>query len=296
MLRRAWLFGVILAVPLIGFAVAESIQAKFNSDLRSALRRDFPGADAVALSSATLDRFCESFNEQLGDLCGTNRNLNLMSAAALGAGVAGIALLLIIRLAGAASRENRTLLLYVFKPGLYLTASVLIVLILIHAAVAMGAIYYGESALWERVHVKLIGFIGIGAVAGVIIIARNAFALVKKARTVVIGNSLSRTDAPKLWGTVDDLARRLESLKPQNIVLGLEPNFFVTEADVVCLNGTVTGRTLYCSLPLCRIFSVEEFSAVIGHELAHFKGEDTKFSERFYQIYRGTASSIDSLE
>lgn len=75
----------------------------------------------------------------------------------------------------------------------------------------------------------------------------------------------------------------------------LDPNFFVAEADVVCLNGTLTGRTLYFSLPLSRILSVAELSAVIGHELGHFKGLDTKFSERFYPIYRGTASSIASL-
>jgi len=42
--------------------------------------------------------------------------------------------------------------------------------------------------------------------------------------------------------------------------------------------------------------SLEEFDAVIGHELAHFKGLDTKFSENFYPIYRGTASALASLQ
>ena len=227
MVRRAWLFGVILAVPLIGFAVAEGIQAYFNSQLRSALRKQFPDVDVAAISSATVDRICESPDKELGNLCDTNRNLNLMSGAALGAGAAGIALLLIIRMAGAASRGSRTLLLYVFKPGLYLTASVLIMLVLVHAAVAVGAIYYGESVLVNRVHIGLIGAIGLGAVAGVMIIAQSAFGLVKKARTFVIGNNLSRADAPKLWETVDDLGGRLKSLRPQNIVVGLDPNFFV---------------------------------------------------------------------
>jgi Zn-dependent protease with chaperone function len=78
--------------------------------------------------------------------------------------------------------------------------------------------------------------------------------------------------------------------------VGLDPNFFVTEADVTCLSGKLSGRTLYCSLPLCRILSKEELTAIIGHELGHFKGQDTKFSERFYPIYRGTASSLAALQ
>jgi Zn-dependent protease with chaperone function len=76
----------------------------------------------------------------------------------------------------------------------------------------------------------------------------------------------------------------------------LDPNFFVAEGEVICLSGRLNGRTLYCSLPLCRILSEEEFTSVIGHELGHFKGQDTKFSERFYPIYRGTASSLAALQ
>jgi Zn-dependent protease with chaperone function len=69
----------------------------------------------------------------------------------------------------------------------------------------------------------------------------------------------------------------------------------VTEARVRCLNGVVTGRTLYCSLPLARILTLPEFDAVIGHELGHFRGGDTAFSQKFYPIYRGTADSLRAL-
>lgn len=61
------------------------------------------------------------------------------------------------------------------------------------------------------------------------------------------------------------------------------------------MSGRLSGRTLYCSLPLCRILSKEELTSIIGHELGHFKGEDTKFSIRFYPIYRGTTSSLAAL-
>jgi Zn-dependent protease with chaperone function len=99
-----------------------------------------------------------------------------------------------------------------------------------------------------------------------------------------------------LWSHIDSVAEKIGALHPEHIVVGLDPNFFVTEAEVVCLDGQLSGRTLYCSLPLCRILSVEEVAAVVGHELGHFKGLDTAFSQRFYPIYRGTATSIASLQ
>jgi len=296
MVSRAWLFGLLLVVPLIGLGVAEAIQAHFNSELRSALRTQYPEASEEQLVQITLDRLCEDPDPALRELCGTNSNLNLLSRVALGAGVVGLALVVFIRVAGGLARNSRNLLVALFRPGLYLTALVLIGLVLLHAAVAMGAIYYGESALVGRIHVGVIAAIGFGALAGVVAIARGTFSLVRKARTFVVGKALTREQAPQLWHRIEGTAERLDALKPDNLVVGLDPNFFVTEADVTCLDGELNGRTLYCSLPLCRILSKEELTSIIGHELGHFKGQDTKFSKRFFPIYRGTATSLAELQ
>lgn len=296
MTSKLWLFGLVLVIPIIAFAVAEGIQAHFNSELRAAIRQNYPNADPEKLASFTVALLCKDPEPSMTELCDTYGNLNLMRSAALGSAGAGLALLLVIYLGGVSARNSRKLLLSLFKPGLYLTASMLIVLILVYGALAMAAIYYGESALIGRIHVKIIVLIGIGALIGVFVLARNAFALIKKAQTSVIGTSLSHDEAPKLWGKVEQLSDKLGALRPQNIVVGLDPNFFVTEADTLCLSGNLSGRTLYCSLPLCRILSEDEFCSVIGHELGHFKGLDTQYSERFYPIYRGTASSIAALQ
>ncbi len=295
MISRIWLFCLVLAVPLIGFVAAEGIQAHFNSELRSVLKKRFPDADPAAIANATLDRLCKERPFELREICRTNDNLNLLSSAAVGAGVLGFFLLLGVRIAGSLSRGNRRLLLWVFKPGLYLTGFILIGLVIIHAGIAMVTIYYVESALIGRIHVFVIGAIGLGAVVGVIAIARNAFSLVRTAKTVVIGKSLLLNEAPNLWGCVEKIADRLHSLHPDNIVLGLDPNFFVTESDVICLSGNCAGRTLYCSLPLMRILNMKEFEAILGHELGHYKGLDTKFSQKFFPIYRGTANAIAEL-
>lgn len=95
--------------------------------------------------------------------------------------------------------------------------------------------------------------------------------------------------------TIDETAQVLSSLRPDHVVVGLDPTFYVTEANVTTLSGKIEGRTLFCSLPLARILTTAEFTAILGHELGHFRGEDTRFSERFYPIYRGTIASIQSL-
>jgi Zn-dependent protease with chaperone function len=296
MISKAWLFGIILCVPIIGFCVAEGIQAHFNSQLRSSLKENIKGLDSNVLSRISIDDVCKDPDPELRGLCETNRNLNLMSNGALAAGAIGLALLLIIRIAGTAARNNRRLLLYFFKPGLYLTALTLTGLMIVHAAVAMAAIYYGESALIGRIHIWIIGGIGLGALVGIAVLIRNVFTLIHDIETKVIGITVSQEQAPELWQQVKDVANRLGALNPDQIVLGLDPNFFVTEANVLCIDGKLSGRSLYCSLPLCRILSQDELSAVIGHELGHFKGFDTKFSQKFFPIYRGTASAIVSLQ
>jgi Zn-dependent protease with chaperone function len=80
-------------------------------------------------------------------------------------------------------------------------------------------------------------------------------------------------------------------------VVGLNPTFFVTEAQVHCLAPWewLRGRTLYVSLPLCRILTHTELQAVISHELGHFQGSDTRFSQRFYPLYRGTEAALTAL-
>ena len=296
MRSRLWLYCLILGIPVIAFAVAAGIQAHFNSKLQTALKQRYPNADQKAVSIFSIDRLCKDPSPAFRKICATTANLNLVKYGSIGAGAIAVALLIVMRLAGVIARNNRKLLLYLFKPGLYVTITILIVLIMVYTALAISAIYFGESILIGRIHINIIVLIGIGAVIGVFVLVKNTFSVIKKAQTTVIGTAISRQDAPKLWGLLDQLSEKIGSLKPQNIVVGLDPNFFVTEADVLCLSGNLSGRTLYCSLPLSRILSTDEFSAVIGHELGHFRGLDTQYSERFYPIYRGTASSIASLQ
>lgn len=297
MLERLKLFGIVLAIPVIALVSAEGIQRHFDGELRTTLRRQHPDADPAAVGRASVAQVCAAARAdgEEPDFCTTVDHLRLMSRVAIGGIVLGLVLLLGIRWAGRAAESSRDLLVRVFRPGLRITTLLVMLLIVVDAVLALATIYYGEAVLIERIHVKILLLIAFAAAAGVFGMVKATREIVKTAKTQVLGKAVARDEAPALWSRVDELADRLGALRPEHIVVGLDPNFFVTEADVVCLDGPLSGRTLYCSLPLSRILSTAELSAVIGHELGHFKGEDTKFSEHFYPIYRGTQSSLASL-
>lgn len=58
-----------------------------------------------------------------------------------------------------------------------------------------------------------------------IVIAQNVFTVLRKAEIIVIGSAVSRNGAPDLWHQVEGIADRIGALYPENIVVGLDPNF-----------------------------------------------------------------------
>ena len=91
-------------------------------------------------------------------------------------------------------------------------------------------------------------------------------------------------EAPELWQAVRRAAERLHTSPPDRIVIGLQFNFYVTELAVCMDSGRTEGKTLYLSYPLLKQLSEDEVLAIIGHELGHFIGEDTKMTREFYPL------------
>jgi Zn-dependent protease with chaperone function len=213
----------------------------------------------------------------------------IVGGVCLVAAVWGVALIVLIGAGGAAAANSRALLVALFRPGLYLTAVSLVVLVLAHGGITIAVVLRFHRS------VGLVLAVGAGALVGVTAIIGSIFTAVRKAEIHVIGVTVLPDAAPRLWNHVREIAGRMGALHPEHIVVGLDPDFFVTEANVNCLSGEHSGRTLYCSLPLMRILERQQFSSILGHELGHFKGADTRFSEKFYPIYRGTAGALAAM-
>lgn len=293
--KKVFFLLVCLVGPaIIGFVGSRGVEYKLDESFRKAIAIKNPGD---RYSDIRLRHVCASpkAREALGSVCIDIDMLVLMQRGALLVGVLSLLMVALISLGGKIAAKNRTALLTLFVPGLYITMGTTCLIVIINAALLFGTIWYVESILIERVHIGIMLGLAMGAIFSVLAMIGSSFRALKKATSFSLGKALFEKDAPELWEFVKNLATKVGAQPPKNIVVGLDPNFYVTEANVLCLDGVLTGRTLYLSLPLSRILAREELTAVVGHEFGHFIGYDTKFSSRFYPVYRGATGALFSL-
>jgi Zn-dependent protease with chaperone function len=302
------LFVALLAIPAIALAVAQAILSYENNQFQQGAASDFaeiknPTPDQQKVydlfRKISLQQFCGNPTLRAASTLESDCSeevdpLVMITTGAEIAGAVGIGLIFGIAMFGLLARSSRTMLVLLFLPGLYLTLIVLVALIALHAGLLIAALYY-VCALAGRIPIGIMIAIGIGAVLGIIAIIQGAFGAVRRAETTVLGKSRKLEVGDPLRGFLEHLTKQIGTAMPENVVVGFTPNFFVTEAKVRCLDGELNGRTLYLSLPLARILTQPELGAVLGHELGHFEGSDTKFSRWFYPIYRGTGQALSGL-
>lgn len=288
---------MVLGIPLVAGAVGAGVLWNDERSWQGVLAKSYPEVEAERRAAFSLGRACQDPNiaPQIRGACNERGLQRLMLHGAAGSAALGLGILGAVWAMGRLAAKRRALLLYTFAPGLHITNIVVVILISSNAALAIAAIYFAEAALLGRVHFVVLITIGIGAVLGVVAVVKASLGVVKKAETAVRGRAVSRAECATLWNEIDGVCESLDASAPDHVVLGLEPSFFVTEVPVQTFGERVTGRTIYLSLPLGRILSRDEFRAVLAHEMAHYLGEDTRFSRRFFPIYRGTATALAGL-
>lgn len=205
----------------------------------------------------------------------------------------GACLLLALWWAARAARRDRDKLLRYFRPGLRVAVYGAIAMLLLSGyllSMSSLAMTQGEAALLP----PLLG--GICVVAALLALLRVREALHPKPSQYHAAYATAQ-EHPLLWRFVERLADRLGTARPDTLLLGVEPSFFVTEAAVMSHRSTRArpGRAMHLSLPLMRMLTLPELAAVVGHELGHFRGEDTRYSTEFYPVFAGTQRAIDAL-
>ena len=189
---------------------------------------------------------------------------------------------------------NRQTLATIFPLVVQTTLVLITVSVALQGAVLTFGFYVGEEYYLGRVHRPVL--IGIGGVAAVVTykLFMECLSYGGKLKTEINGVPVGEGKAPGLHAFVKGLAEKLGAEPPDNIVVGLEPTFFVTSADarVPDTPKPLEGGTLHVSLPLARLMTVAEFAAVVGHELGHFRGKDTVYSMKFAPAYAGLAKAL----
>ena len=259
---KQWFVTILLltVIPGFGFGIARLVQSLAN-----------PGADLPGIA--------------------------LLGYASIGTLGLGLSIPVLIVVGSLIAGTDRGRMAAVFRPLVRLTLVMLAITILLQGTIITCGAFAGEWFLLGRVHFILIGLIGFGAVAGCFVLIAAAFQMGRGLTMPVYGEVVDEQTAPGLHVVVDLVSKTLLARKPDNVIVGLEPNFFATSAEVYLVEPKqfLQGETLFVSTTLARLLSRDELTAVIGHELAHFRGEDTAYTLRFAPVYAGIGQAMDTL-
>jgi Zn-dependent protease with chaperone function len=295
---RRWLAALVLIIvfPAIAFAIGQAVHSKYQGDLMAAIEQDIGRPLTTAeRADLTIDALCREPDLRGKEVCFDLSIATIVDATAVVALVVGLTLLAFLAGLRRAVGRDRWTLLRVFRPSLYIVLVALVVLVIADGLIALGAVYLGLGVFLGRIYPALLFAIGLGVLIAAVGIVRAAARVRLAARSTVFGRRLDPEKQPQLYDLVQGLAADVGTQPPDQIVAGLDPNFFVTEVQVESLDGTAGGRTLYVSLPLSHILSVPELRAVLGHEMGHFRGDDSRFSREFYPVYRGASEATGAL-
>lgn len=278
---------LLIFIPALGIGVANWVLSDVESQLA---QREL---DFASLCSD--DSFTHVSNVKA--LCDEVAPIRLLRRASWASAVVAVGLLLSFFFASRVAGRDREKITRIFPPLVFVSLFVLAVLVLVQGAVLTYSVYLGEVQLISTAHPGIIALVGLGALIGGWQLVVASFRLAGRQTSTVVGTALDRDTHPHLFAFVDDLSARLGARSPDHIVVGLEPNFYVSSGDMYVLmdDRRLNGETLYLSLPLSRIFTREELRGVIGHELGHFRGKDTHFSLKFSPVYAGLSHGLAAL-
>lgn len=146
--------------------------------------------------------------------------------------------------------------------------------------IVLVALSYWVTALWlEKYSVKLILVVALLAVAGVAMVIKAIFQRIDLTRDVEGTLLTPETNAP-FFNELSEICRKVGTAPPDQVIVGIDDNFFVTEMPVRVDGQTLGGRTLFASLSLLKQLHAAEAEGVLAHEMAHFSGEDTLYSKK----------------
>jgi hypothetical protein len=220
-LNKLKLAAIFLIIPIICFFALGSALSDQERSWTEELRKQVP---AERLSEFALPAMCSnpallrSFD--LSPACTPYSNTQTVRTLAASAAIGVTLFAGLIMLAGLVCKANRRLLLRVFRPGLFISNLVVSVLLLLQAVVLSGTYLYAvNDGKRDDNFYFYVSLFGVIALTGVFFTVKPLFSGVRKAQSLVVGSSLSRSDFPTLWSFIDHLAETTASDPPHNVKL-----------------------------------------------------------------------------
>ncbi len=262
----------------------EGISQRIDADKRldpagKQARKDYYRSNPPSTICGSTDPEAEDYRTAMCERYGDVWQFDMARKVSLGTLVASGVLLVAVLCLGALAFVDRKMQYASFVTGWHLTTWASAASLVVQGAMAVWLSFWVTAFFFHKYSPKLIIVVGLAVAVGVFVAVAGIFKRVQSDNRAV-GELVSEADAPMLWKRIRHMAQRLKTDPPQHIVAGIDANFFVTEAPLTVGDKTLTGRTLFVSLPLLRVLDQTEADAVFGHELAHLRGGDTESSAR----------------
>lgn len=290
---------LVFVIPLVALGISYAVSAKYDSEFQQALQQ-YAQENNQEIDPSRVENYrviCSRNDPAFAEICEPASELQTFEQGAMLSIIVGVTLFIVLFLGRIYGGSDRSRLAFVLSPLTRLTLIGLSISIVIQGALFVYGVYIAEAVFLHRVHFIALAGAGLVALVGGFNLISIALRIMKDATLSQSGILISSENGSGLIQLVNEVADAVGAMRPANIVVGLEPSFFVTGAKVA-LNGnadTLEGTTLYMPLPFLRILNTVELRSVIGHEMGHFKGKDTEYSLKFYPAYSRLGSAIASL-
>lgn len=161
--------------------------------------------------------------------------------------------------------------------------------------ILLVALSFWVTALWFNFYsLKLILIAGALSVVGVCVVLAAIFRT-PKSEFPIEGAVLTKDTASPLWQELNTICAKVGTTVPDQVIAGIDDNFFVTEHPVTVEGKEYRGKTLFVSLPLLKQLNSTEADAVLAHEMAHFSGQDTLYSTKISPLLVRYQNYLQSL-
>lgn len=277
---------IALVAPLIGVAVAV-----FASASTLTLENAFPTTLAWGVCAASL-AYGQSWT------CAGPVEFGWLGLASIGVFAATLALLITNRVVASVMGLNRTVLAFGFSPYAIVSLVAALALGLANLAILAGAAYLSAKHWSSETPTVALVLLAIAALGLFWTMVSQCFVLFRAPKTFAAARPISLYEHPRLGLLIREVAKKTGGRIPDNVILGLEPTFYATNASVQTpyMKGSLKGQTLHLSLPLMNLLSAAELKAVVGHELGHFSGGDTQYSMRFAPAFASLHGAMSKVE
>ncbi len=225
-------------------------------------------------------------------VCRQRFELSALELSAILIGAASVCLPLLMVVCSLMSGANRVLMAIVFPPLTGFSALALAIFAIAQSALVVAACFLAGAHIFGSLAIRISIAAAVGGIVTSYILVRAAWRMTRPLEVRAHGALLAPAQAPEMFSFVAALAKKTGAAAPKNIILGLDPTFYVTSTRVRLADQLLDGQTLYLSAPLVRVMTRDELAAVIGHELGHFRGGDTLYSRRFAPVYVGLEHAL----